>query len=125
MSQSISKRTKHTRVKLRVDDEVVVIAGKEKGKRGKIMALNRKRNILVVQGINLRPQFQRPTQENPKGGSLEIERPLHLSNVAYYETKTKKAKRLAYIVKAPKEKLRALRDKGKLDELKESAKTSP
>ena len=90
MSRSVPKRTKHSSVKLKIDDEVVVLAGKEKGKRGKIMALNRKRNILVVQGINLMRRFQRQTQENPQGGSIELERPLHLSNVAYYDARSKK-----------------------------------
>ena len=124
MPNSVSKRTKHTGVKLRIDDEVVVLAGKEKGKRGKIMTINRKRRLLVVQGINLARRFQRPSQENPQGGSLELERPLDISNVAYYDAKSKKGKRLGYILGGSKKKMRALREKGQLHELKESAKIS-
>ena len=122
MSNPDSKRTKHTRVKLKIDDEVIVLAGREKGKRGKIMAVNRKRNILVVQGVNLMRRFQRPSQENPQGGSLELERPLHLSNVAYYDSKSKQGRRLGYLLKDSKQKSRALRDKGQLQEIKDSAK---
>ena len=117
------RRTKHTRVKLKLDDEVIVLAGKEKGKRGKIMAINRKRNTLVIQGVKLLRRFQRPSQENPQGGSLELESPLHLSNVAYYDSKSKKGRRLGFLLKEPKKKLRALREKGSLEEIKENSKS--
>ena len=118
----LSKRTKHTSVKLKVGDEIVVLAGREKGKRGKIMLINRKRNILVAQGVNLIRRFQRRTQENPQGGSLELESPLHLSNVAYYDPNSKKGRRLGFIQsKESKKKLRALREKGELHEIKEEA----
>ena len=124
MPKSPSKSIKHPCFKLKVDDEVIVLSGKDKGKRGKIMAINRDRNILVVQGINLIRRFQRPSQENPKGGILELERPLHFSNVAYYDSKSKKGMRLGYLLKGPKQKRRAFREKGQLREIKESLKSS-
>lgn len=82
--------------KLRKDDEVIVIAGKEKGKRGKIMAFDKARNKVVVQGVNRLKRFQRPSQENPKGGVVEIEQGLPLANVLFYDSKSKKGVRLGY-----------------------------
>ncbi len=100
--------------KLKMDDEVIVLAGREKGKRGRIMAIDRRRGRVVVQGINKLRRFQKPTQENPKGGILELERPMHISNVAYYDSKHKKGCRLGYKI-ASGQKLRLMRCKG--DEL--------
>jgi len=79
---------------LRDDDEVVVIAGSQKGKRGKIMSIDRRKNRVVIQGVNKRKRFQRPTQENPQGGVIEMESSVHLSNVMLYDSKTKRGVRL-------------------------------
>lgn len=89
---------KHTRVKLKAGDEVVVIAGREKGKRGEIMFIDKRRDRVIVQGVNKIKRFQRPTQENPQGGVIEIEQGLHISNVMYYDSKAKKGRRLGYKV---------------------------
>ncbi len=109
------------KVKLKKADEIIVIAGKEKGKRGKIMSIDRNRNRVVIQGVNLVKRFQRKTQENPQGESLELEMPLHLSNVAYYDSKTKQGKKLGYVFKKSEKgeltKKRAIRENGKLREL--------
>jgi len=79
---------------LRNGDEAIVVAGAQKGKRGKIMTIDRKKNRVVVQNVNKRKRFQRPSQENPQGGVIEIEMPLHLSNVLFYDAKAKKGVRL-------------------------------
>jgi len=98
--------------KLRKDDEVIVIAGKEKGKRGKIMAFDKTRNKVVVQGVNRLKRFQRPSQENPKGGILEIEQGLPLANVLFYDSKGKKGVRLGYKI-ADGKKVRVTRPDGR------------
>ncbi|MBS0616708.1 MAG: 50S ribosomal protein L24 [Spirochaetes bacterium] len=82
--------------RLKVKDEVVVIAGKNKKSRGEILRIDREKKQVVVQGVNLRKRFARPTQENPKGGIIEIEMPIALSNVQYYDSKEKKPTRIAY-----------------------------
>lgn len=109
---SSQETSKHTSVKLRRDDEVIVISGKEKGKRGKIMHIDKAANRVVVQGVNKRKRFQRPTQENPQGGVLEIEAPMQLSNVLFYDSKKKQGVRLGFTVKDGK-KLRVTRPEGK------------
>lgn len=91
-----SEPTKFKKVKLRKDDEVIVISGsrEDKGKKGKILSIDKKRDRVYVSGINKKKKFVRPTQENPQGGEIEIERPIHISNVMFYDSKLKKGVRL-------------------------------
>lgn len=62
-------------------DLVEIIAGKDKGKRGKILRALPDENRVIVEGANKVKKHQRPTQQNPQGGILEIEAPIHVSNV--------------------------------------------
>lgn len=84
------------KTKLKVNDEVIVISGKHKKSRGKILAIDKKNSRVLVQGVGLRKRFTRPSQENPKGGVIEIESPLHISNVMYYDSKAKKGTRVKF-----------------------------
>ena len=80
--------------KIRRDDEIIVIAGKDKGKRGKVMKVL-PHDRLVACGLNL---VKRHTKPNPtsgvKGGIVEKEAPLHASNVAIFNEETNKADRV-------------------------------
>ena len=84
--------------KIRRDDEVIVIAGKDKGKRGKVTKVLTD-DRLVVGGINL---VKRHTKANPMlglaGGIVEKEAPLHVSNVAIFNSETGKADRVGFKV---------------------------
>lgn len=80
--------------KLKVNDEVIVIAGKDKGKTGKLEKINFKKSEVIVSGVNLVKKALRPSQENPQGGFTEVERPLHVSNIAVVSPKTKKSTRV-------------------------------
>lgn len=84
--------------KIRRDDEIIVIAGKDKGKRGKVQKVLAD-NRVVVGGINL---VKRHTKPNPmagiQGGIVEKEAPLHVSNVAIFNTETSKADRVGFKV---------------------------
>lgn len=62
------------------EQEVVVISGAHKGKRGKVLSVAAGERVLV-EGVNLITKFERKTQENPEGGSVEREAPIHYSNV--------------------------------------------
>ena len=66
------------------DQEVVVISGAHKGKRGKVLQVKAGEKVLV-EGVNLITKFERKTQENPEGGSVEKEAPIHYSNVMLAE----------------------------------------
>ena len=60
---------------------VKVISGNHKGMEGKILNVFPKKNKVIVEGVNFRKRASRPTQENPTGGFVEREAPLHISNV--------------------------------------------
>ncbi|MDP4610231.1 MAG: 50S ribosomal protein L24 [Opitutales bacterium] len=73
------------------EEEVVVISGAHKGKRGKVLSVKAGERILV-EGVNVITKFERKTQENPDGGSVEREVPIHYSNVmlaSKYDAKQK------------------------------------
>lgn len=84
------------KTKLKIEDEVIVISGKSKGSKGKILAYNKKNGKIIVQGVNIKRRFQRPTQENPKGGVIKVEAPLHISSVQFFDSKAKKPSRIKY-----------------------------
>jgi large subunit ribosomal protein L24 len=80
--------------KLKVNDEVIVLAGKDKGKSGKLLKVNQKKKIAFVEGANIKKKSLKPTQENPNGGFAEVEFGIHISNIALKCPKTGKPSRV-------------------------------
>lgn len=70
-----------TKLSIRTGDKVKVIAGKEKGKEGKVLATLPHKERVIVERVNMVKKATRPTQRNPQGGLLEIEAAIHVSNV--------------------------------------------
>ena len=77
------KATPKTKVKLKREDTIQVIAGKEIGRTGKILKIDREKNRVIVEGLNLQTKHQKPNRANQTGGITRTEAPLHLSNVMY------------------------------------------
>ena len=69
--------------KIKRGDTVLVTTGKDKGKQGKVLVIEHKKDRVVVEGINLVKKHQKATQQNPGGGIIQKPAPLHISNVAY------------------------------------------
>ncbi len=69
------------RTKIKTDDKVQVIAGKDKGKIGKVIKVVKKKNRAVVENINVAKVHERPTQANPQGGIVEKPMPIDYSNL--------------------------------------------
>jgi large subunit ribosomal protein L24 len=69
---------------VRKGDQVVVIAGKEKGKRGRVLRLLTDKDRVVIERINMVKRHTKPTQRNPRGGIIEKEGSVDLSNVALW-----------------------------------------
>jgi large subunit ribosomal protein L24 len=69
---------------VRKGDQVVVIAGKEKGKRGRVLRLLTDKERVVIERVNMVKRHTKPTQRNPRGGILEKEGSMDLSNVALW-----------------------------------------
>jgi large subunit ribosomal protein L24 len=80
-------------MKIKVGDNVKIIAGKDKGKTGKVIETLRKNDKVVVEGINIVKKHQKPTQRNEKGGIIEMSAPIHVSNVQKIEEKAKTTKK--------------------------------
>ena len=83
-------------MKLRADDEVIVIAGKDKGKTGKILRVDPRKQRVYVAGINMVKRHQRPNPARPNAqvGVIEKEGPVHVSNVALLDPKDRKPTRV-------------------------------
>jgi large subunit ribosomal protein L24 len=69
------------KINIKKDDKVKVMVGKDKGKIGKVLKVNRKTNRLLVEKINIVKRHSRPSQKNRQGGIIEKEMPIQLSNV--------------------------------------------
>lgn len=79
-------------MKVRVGDNVRIIAGKDKGKEGKIIRTLKKKDQVVVEGLNIVKKHSKPNNTNDKGGIFSIEAPIHVSNVKVIDTKATKEK---------------------------------
>ena len=83
-------------MKIRTDDEVIVISGKDKGKTGKVLRVDRAKDRVYVEGLNMIKRHQRPTPGRPNQavGVIEREGPIHVSNVAIVDPKDHKPTRI-------------------------------
>ncbi len=79
-------------MKIKVNDNVLVIAGSYKGKSGKVIKTLKNENKVVVEGINISKRHTKPRTNNDKGGIFDIEMPIHVSNVKKVDEE-KKAKK--------------------------------
>ena len=68
-------------MKLRKNDLVVVIAGNYRGKRGRVLKVFPKKDRIIVEGVNFVKKHTKPSPKNPQGGIIEMEAPIHVSNV--------------------------------------------
>ncbi len=99
--------------KVRRDDEVVVIAGKDKGRRGKVMQVRPDSRVLVS-GINLVKKHMKPNPMMGKqGGIVEKEAPLHISNIALLNPENDKADRVGFCINEDGTKSRVFKSTGK------------
>ena len=77
-------------MKVRVGDKVKILAGKDRGKEGKVLVTLKKKDKVVVEGINIVKKHMKPNQMNETGGILSVEAPIHVSNVKVIESKDSK-----------------------------------
>ena len=83
-------------MKIRVGDTVVVIAGKDKGKTGEVLQVLAKEERVIVEGVNMVTKHVKPSQADHEGGIVNKEAPIHVSNVAFYDSKSKAPVKLGY-----------------------------
>lgn len=86
-------------MRVKKGDTVVVIAGKDKGKKGTVTKVFTKTNKVLVEGVNVITKHQKPTAVNPQGGIINKEAPIHISNVMPVDPETGKGTRVRFEVK--------------------------
>ena len=100
-------------MKIKVGDNVRVITGTNKGKEGKVLKVFRKEGRVVIDGINIVKKHVKPNRTNETGGILEVEAPIHISNVKVLDkaSKKKEEKKETKKVKEVKEEKKASKKK--------------
>ncbi len=78
--------------KIKKNDQVVVIAGDDKGKSGRVLDVDSKKSRVLVEGVNVHIKHQKPNQQNQQGGRVEMEFPVHYSNVMLLDSDKKATK---------------------------------
>ncbi|EHF2799803.1 50S ribosomal protein L24 [Listeria monocytogenes] len=94
-------------------DKVKVITGKDKGKSGKVLAAFPKKDRVLIEGINMVKKHTKPSNVNPQSGILNVEAPIHVSNVMLLDPKTGEPTRVGYEVKGDK-KVRVAKKSGEV-----------
>lgn len=79
---------------IKKDDQVIVLAGKDKNKTGKVLKVYTATERVLVEGINLVSKSTKPSAKNPQGGIIKQEAPIHISNVSLIDPKSGKATRI-------------------------------
>jgi len=88
----------NNKLHVKKNDTVIVISGKDKGKKGRVIAAYPRENRVLVEGVNIVKKHARPSQANPQGGIIEQEAPIHASNVMHVDPKSGKVTRIGYKV---------------------------
>lgn len=83
-------------IRVKKDDQVVVIAGKDKGAKGRVLRVDRELDRVIVEGVNRVKRHTKPTPKNPSGGIIEKEAAIHISNVMLLDTKLDKPTRVRF-----------------------------
>lgn len=83
-------------MKIKSKDIVIVIAGKDKGKKGKVIRAFPKEDKVIVEGVNMKKKHQKSRSRGTKGQVVEIALPIHVSNVMIEDSKTNKPSRIGY-----------------------------
>ncbi len=83
-------------MKIKKGDKIQVITGADKGTVAEVMKAIPTKDMVVVEGVNMKKKHMKPTQQNPEGGIEEFEAPIHVSNVMAYDSKAKTASRITF-----------------------------
>lgn len=108
------KESHNNKLHVKKDDTVIVITGKDKGKKGRIIAAYPRLNRVLVEGVNMVKKHSKPTQQNPQGGIIEQEAAIHVSNVMLIDPKSGKPTRVGYKVLENGEKVRIAKKSGEV-----------
>jgi large subunit ribosomal protein L24 len=102
------------KLKIRKDDEVIVVSGRDRGKRGKVLRALPTENRVVVEGVNVVKRHTKPSQADPQGGIKEKEAPIHVSNVALIDPKSDGPTRVGFKLLTDGRKVRVAKRSGEV-----------
>ena len=111
-------------MKIKVGDNVRVITGTNKGKEGKVLKIFRKDNRVVIDGINIVKKHVKPNRTNETGGILEVEAPIHISNVKVLTKEVKKEEKVKAKEVKKEEKAKAKKTTKKASTKKETKEST-
>ena len=101
-----------SKLHIKKDDTVIVLAGEDKGKQGKVLKVLVKEQRALVEGINLVSKSTKPSAKNPQGGIVKQEAPIHISNLSLIDPKSGKATRVGIKVNEDGKKVRIAKKSG-------------
>ena len=84
-----------SKLHIKKDDTVIVLAGEDKGKTGKVLKVLVEKNRAIVEGVNIVSKSAKPSAKTPQGGIVKMEAPIHISNLSLIDPKSGKATRVA------------------------------
>ena len=93
-------------------DEVIILAGKNKGEKGKVLKVLVDKESAIVEGWNMVSKSIKPSAKNPQGGIIKVEAPIHISNLSLIDPKSGKATRIAIKVNEDGTKVRIAKKSG-------------
>ena len=101
-----------TKLHIKKDDTVIVLAGEDKGKTGKVLKVFVDKQRALVEGINIVKKSAKPSAKHPQGGIIEQEAPIHNSNLSLIDPKSGKATRIAIKINEDGKKVRVAKKSG-------------
>ena len=104
----------NNKLHVKKDDTVMVITGKDKGKKGRVIVAYPRENRVLVEGINMVKKHTKPSPKNPQGGIVEQEAPIHVANVMLIDPKTGLPTRVGYKVLENGKKVRVAKRSGEI-----------
>ncbi|GLI10369.1 MULTISPECIES: 50S ribosomal protein L24 [Paenibacillus] len=104
----------NNKLHVKKDDTVFVITGKDKGKKGRVIAAFPRENRVLVEGVNMIKKHSKPSQQNPQGGIITQEAPIHASNVMLVDPKSGQPTRVGYKVLDNGKKVRVAKKSGEV-----------
>lgn len=84
------------KLKIKKGDQVIVLAGSDKGKKGEVLLVKPKENRAIVEGVRMVKKHTKPSAQNPQGGIVETEAPIHISNLGIVDPESGKATRVGF-----------------------------
>ena len=101
-----------TKLHIKKGDNVIVLAGEDKGKTGKVLKMLVDKQRAIVEGVNIVSKSANPSAKHPQGGIVKVEAPIHISNLSLIDPKSQKPTRIAIKVNEDGKKVRIAKKSG-------------